>query len=93
MDNLNEKTSIDFVDFSSQCSSHSVTTIQADTDQYEIIQQVAPNNYNDSNEIAAIAKSKSSSQVLSSATSIPTPSSSNDNDEQPKQSIEDITKA
>jgi len=95
VENVNQKQSNDFVyppSQSSRRSSYSTTTTNTDDDQYELVRKLPANTNNDSNQTVTEIKPISSPEMLSSATSLSTPSlSSSDEDEQEVQTVTTTT--
>jgi hypothetical protein len=91
LENVNQKQSNDFVyppSQSSRRSSYSTTTTNTDDDQYELVRKLPAN----SNQTVTEIKPISSPEMLSSATSLSTPSlSSSDEDEQEVQTVTTTT--
>ncbi len=94
MENVNQKQSNDFVyppSQSSRRSSYSTTTTNTDDDQYELVRKLPANTNNDSNQTVTEIKPISSPEMLSSATSLSTPSLSSDEDEQQVKTVTTTT--
>ena len=80
----NPRPSHDFVyppSQSSRRSSHSTTTTNTDDDQYELVRHLTSNLSNDLHPTVAEMKATSSPEMVSSATSLSSPSLSSDDDE------------
>jgi hypothetical protein len=94
VENVNQKQFDDFVyppARSSRHSSQSTTTTNTDDDQYELVRRLPSTTNNDSNQTATEIKPISSPEMLSSATSLSTPSLSSDEDEQKVKTITTTT--
>jgi len=83
LEDINQKQSNDFVYSPSESSRHSTATNNTDDDQYELVRKLPSNINNDSHQtVTNDTKAISSPEMLSSATSLSTPSSSSSDEDE-----------
>ncbi|CAF2834418.1 unnamed protein product [Rotaria sp. Silwood2] len=86
VENINKKTSNDFIYSSLQSSRRSSHSTNTDDDQYELVRHLSSTNNNEQNQITTEIKDTSSPEMVSSATSLSS-TSSNDENESKDQTI------